>query len=64
MPKINPAAVPEATGSRYPAPFDEPCKRRAVRRLGEAVGLTQFGANLVRLPPGTWSSQCVTATTS
>jgi uncharacterized cupin superfamily protein len=26
-------------------------------RLGEAAGLTDFGVNLLRLPPGTWSSQ-------
>ena len=27
------------------------------RRLSEAGGLTQFGANLVEMPPGCWSSQ-------
>jgi uncharacterized cupin superfamily protein len=27
------------------------------RRLGDAAGLTQFGINLFRLPPGAWSSQ-------
>jgi uncharacterized cupin superfamily protein len=57
MPKIDPTKAPEGSGSRYPAPFDEPCKRRSWRKLGDAVGLTQFGVNLVRLPPGTWSSQ-------
>ena len=57
MPKIDPTTAPEGSGSRYPAPFDEPCKRRAWRKLGDAAGLTQFGVNLVRLPPGTWSSQ-------
>jgi len=34
-----------------------PCRPRRSRRLGEAAGLTQFGVNLVQLPPGTWSSQ-------
>ena len=57
MGKIIPSTLPEASGSRYPAPFDAPCKARSWRRLGEAGGLTQFGVNLVRLPPGTWSSQ-------
>jgi uncharacterized cupin superfamily protein len=57
MAKIIPHTLPEASGSRYPAPFDAPCKARSWRRLGEAAGLTQFGVNLVRLPPGTWSSQ-------
>jgi uncharacterized cupin superfamily protein len=30
---------------------------RTRRRLGDAAGLTAFGVNLLRLPPGTWSSQ-------
>jgi uncharacterized cupin superfamily protein len=57
MPKVDITAAPEGAGSRYPAPFDAPCKERTWRRLGEAAGLTQFGVNLVRLPPGAWSSQ-------
>ena len=44
-------------GSRYPAPYDEPCKLRENRQLGVAAGLTQFGVNLTRLKPGVWSSQ-------
>ena len=27
------------------------------RALGDAAGLTQFGVNLLHLPPGAWSSQ-------
>ena len=57
MPKIDTAAAPCVTGTRYPAPFDEPCRKRENKRLGDAAGLTQFGVNLTRLPPGTWSSQ-------
>jgi uncharacterized cupin superfamily protein len=57
MPKIDPAKASEGSGSRYPAPFDEPCKKRSWRRLGDWAGLTQFGVNLVHLPPGAWSSQ-------
>jgi uncharacterized cupin superfamily protein len=57
MPRINLADVPVQTGSRYPPPFDEPCRNRAWQRLGDAAGLTQFGVNLLRLSPGTWSSQ-------
>ena len=30
---------------------------RERRRLGDAAGLTQFGVNLLRLPPGAWSSK-------
>ncbi len=44
-------------GSGYPAPFDEPCKERARRRLGDVFGLTDFGVNIVELAPGAWSSQ-------
>ena len=57
MPKIDISAIPAVVGSRYPAPFDEPCRARENKRLGEAAGLTQFGVNLTRLPPGAWSSQ-------
>ncbi len=44
-------------GSRYPQPYDAPCKQRRRRRLGDAAGLTQFGVNLLQLSPGSWSSQ-------
>jgi uncharacterized cupin superfamily protein len=55
--KISLDAVTTAAGSRYPAPYDEPCRNRFRYRLGDAAGLTQFGVNLMRLSPGTWSSQ-------
>ena len=57
MPRIDRSTVPEKRGTRYPAPFDVPCRGRAWRALGDAGGLTQFGVNLVRLDPGVWSSQ-------
>lgn len=57
MPKIDVASLPEAVGTRYPAPYDEPCKTRRSKRLGDAAGLRQFGVGLVTLPPGAWSSQ-------
>ena len=49
--------APAVKGSRYPAPHDQPCRERFRRCLGDAAGLTQFGVNLNRLPPGSWSSQ-------
>lgn len=55
--KIAVDAAPGRQGSTYPPPYDEPCALRYRRRLGDAAGLTQFGVNLLRLPPGTWSSQ-------
>ncbi|BBU31659.1 transcriptional regulator [Burkholderia sp. THE68] len=57
MPKIDLAAVPEITGSGYPPPFDAPCADRIRQRIGDAGGLSDFGVNLMRLPPGGWSSQ-------
>lgn len=57
MPKIDVDTAPAFKGSFYPPPYDAPCKDREGIRLGVAAGLTQFGVNLVTLPPGTWSSQ-------
>lgn len=55
--RIDPATLPVRIGTLYPPPFDEPCLSRERRALGDAAGLTQFGVNLLRLPPGAWSSQ-------
>lgn len=55
--KIDLDEAPTLVGTRYPAPFDAPCQDRVRVRLGAAAGLSQFGVNLLRLAPGTWSSQ-------
>jgi uncharacterized cupin superfamily protein len=55
--KIDIASAPHRKGAAYPPPFDQPCAGRERWRLGDAAGLTQFGVNLLRLPPGCWSSQ-------
>lgn len=57
MKKIDLAAAPTRFGTRYPPPYDEPCRDRQRWQLGEAAGLTQFGINRLRLAPGVWSSQ-------
>ncbi len=57
MKKIDQSAVQVRKGSRYPAPFDEPCRERLRKVLGDAAGLTDFGVNLLHLPAGAWSSQ-------
>ena len=57
MPKLDIDKVPRRQGSGYPAPFDVPCAARTRQRLGDAGGLTDFGVNLMHLPPGAWSSQ-------
>ena len=55
--RIDPKDVPVQVGTFYPPPFDQPCRARERRKLGDAAGLTQFGINLLRLKPGVWSSQ-------
>jgi uncharacterized cupin superfamily protein len=55
--RIDIAALTAVVGTFYPPPFDQPCRARARRKLGDAAGLTQFGVNLLVLPPGAWSSQ-------
>ena len=55
--RIDVRALPPVVGTLYPPPLDEPCRSRERTRIGNAAGLTQFGVNFVRLPPGAWSSQ-------
>lgn len=57
MPKIDIDSVPTGHGTGYPDEFAGPCLPRRRWKLGDAVGLTQFGVNLLRLPAGAWSSQ-------
>ena len=55
--RIDSSTVATVGGTKYPRPHDSPCLRRERKRLGEVARLTQFGVNLLRLPPGVWSSQ-------
>jgi uncharacterized cupin superfamily protein len=55
--RIDVAALSPVVGTLYPSPFDVPCRARERTKLGDAAGLSQFGVNLLRLPPGAWSSQ-------
>jgi uncharacterized cupin superfamily protein len=57
MPKIDIDKAPTRFGTGYPPPYDAPCLDRKRWKLGDAAGLTQFGVNLMRLPPGQWTSQ-------
>ena len=57
MPKIDIAKVAVETATTYPDPFWQATVGREKQRLGNAVGLSQFGVNLVTLKPGAWSSQ-------
>jgi uncharacterized cupin superfamily protein len=60
--ETNPAAI-EATeapqarpGRGYPEPFATRVAGRVRRPLGDCFGLTNFGVNLTRLPPGGMSA--------
>ncbi len=55
--RIEVSKIPAVVGTLYPTPFDRPCRTRERKKLGDAAGLAQFGVNLLRLPPGAWSSQ-------
>ena len=57
MPRIEIETAPTRFGAGYPPPYDAPCQGRRRWKLGDAAGLTQFGVNLMRLPPGQWTSQ-------
>lgn len=54
---LDATTVEPDTGTDYPAPFRTAVAGRERRRLGERFGLSQFGVNLTRLPPGAMSSQ-------
>ncbi|MEN0653624.1 MULTISPECIES: cupin domain-containing protein [Hyphobacterium] len=57
MARLTLSNVEVKSGSGYPEPFNRPCQARQWQELGEAAGLSQYGVNLVRVPPGSWSSQ-------
>lgn len=57
MPKLDLSTIPLRTGTDYPEQFAGHMKGRIRQALGDAGGLTQFGVNLLQLPPGSWSAQ-------
>ena len=57
MPKIDIANLKLDNSTGYPEPFRQAVQGRWRKRLGNAVGLDQFGVNLCRLKPGAASSQ-------
>jgi uncharacterized cupin superfamily protein len=56
MPAFDPAEVPESNATSYPAPLRAANLNRHNRRLGNHVGLKNFGVNLTRIVPGGQSS--------
>jgi uncharacterized cupin superfamily protein len=57
MPKIDIANVKVEMSTGYPEPYRVVVAGRLRQRLGNVVGLNQFGVNLTRLKPGAQSSQ-------
>lgn len=57
MPRITVAALPVLATSGYLAPYRAAVAGRSWQSIAAAGQLTQFGANLVTLQPGAWSSQ-------
>jgi uncharacterized cupin superfamily protein len=56
MPKIDIASVKLEASSGYPQPYRAAVAGRSRQRLGNVVGLDQFGVNLTRLQPGAQSA--------
>lgn len=56
LPAIDPRDVPANRGSSYPEPFAARVAGRVRRRIGDALGLQNFGVNLTMLEPGSQSS--------
>jgi uncharacterized cupin superfamily protein len=51
-PVFDAADIAESNSSLLPGPHGEANRSRWYRRLGPPAGLTNFGVNLVRIPPG------------
>ena len=56
-PVLDPESLEPRRGSSYPERFKAEVAAREKRALGDALGLSNFGVNLVTLPPGAWSAQ-------
>ena len=56
LPAFDPEEIQVRIGTQYPASLAAPCAERRKRVLGDAVGLSHLGVNMVELPPGSQSS--------
>jgi uncharacterized cupin superfamily protein len=56
MPKIEIDKIPAMPIAAYPQEFAQVISGRAKQKLGDAVGLTQFGVNITRIAAGSASS--------
>ena len=56
LPALDPATVAAAAGTNYPDPLKPRAAGRVKQRLGDALGLKNFGVNLTTLKPGACSA--------
>ncbi|HEY7743303.1 MAG TPA: cupin domain-containing protein [Burkholderiales bacterium] len=56
LPALDPAQVEARIGSAYPEPFKSRVSGRRKQRLGDALGLKNYGVNLTTIPPGAVSA--------
>ena len=56
LPAFDPITLSESNATSYPEKFRADNSRRWNRRLGDHVGLTNFGVNLTRVEPGAQTS--------
>jgi uncharacterized cupin superfamily protein len=56
LPALDPATVPGATTTNYPDAFKPRVAGRAKQKLGDALGLKNFGVNRTMLKPGAASA--------
>jgi uncharacterized cupin superfamily protein len=56
LPALDPATVADIAGTIAPEPYRRRMMARSKRKLGDALGLADFGVNITTLPPGVWSS--------
>ena len=56
LPAIDPATVNAVAGSNYPERFKPGVAGRSKQRLGDALGLKNFGVNLTTIKPGAASA--------
>src|SRR3954465_13859841 len=56
LPALDPGTVSPAEGSSYPEHFKSRVASRKKQRLGNALGLANFGVNLTTIEPGSSSA--------
>ena len=56
LPALDPTDVAATTGSGYPEPFKSRVATRRKQRLGDALGLKNFGVNPTTIPAGSASA--------